>query len=162
METYMQVLGVGALSGMRSMAGPVRVSEYLSRHRSDPSISVNWLSSPLVSLAFKVMAAGEMGADKLSFTPSRITALPLAGRFFFGAAAGAALSEAKGGRRITGALLGGASAVTAAFMTYHVRRALTRTLGFPDPLVALAEDALVVTGGRRLFASERENPPSGG
>ncbi len=154
MKLIMQVLGVGALSGMRSMAGPTRVSEYLSRHRTDPSSPAGWFSSPVAAVAFKVMAAGEMGADKLPFTPARIAVLPLAGRFFFGAAAGAALSEAKSGRRITGALLGGTSAVVTSYVSYHTRRALTKGLGLPDPLVAVAEDVLVVIGGRRLFDQE--------
>jgi hypothetical protein len=66
-----------------------------------------------------------------------------------GALAGAALTPET--RRV-GALLGCAAAVAATWLVYAARRAATRSLGIPNVVAGLVEDALAIGVGSR-FAS---------
>ena len=43
-----------------------------------------------------------------------------------------------------GAVLGGLGALAGSFAFYHLRYFLTHEKGLPDPVVALAEDALAI------------------
>jgi hypothetical protein len=63
---------------------------------------------------------------------------------------GITLSQLGGRSRVVGALLGAASAVTGAFIGYHWRVNTVEDTGLPDLPVALAEDAVVIGGGRAL------------
>jgi uncharacterized membrane protein len=85
-----------------------------------------------------VAAAGEMVADKTTWIPPRCDPPSLAGRVISGALAGRLVGGPAGAR---------AGAATAAASTYASERArelLGQRLGLPDPVLAVAEDALVL------------------
>lgn len=149
-KTALRVLTLGAVAGMRSMSAPALVSGYLQQRQlaalADSPLS--WLGTGTAHTALRLAAAGELIADKLPGIPARIQPLPLLGRAASGAVAGAALSDADGENWVVGAALGAVSAVIATFGMYHLRRALTRGLGLPDPLVALAEDGVALAAGK--------------
>lgn len=136
--TLKRILAIGAITGMRSMAGAAT----LARHGG------------LLKGATALMAAGEMAADKTSFVGNRTDALPLAGRAAMGALLGALIARERHDGVVFGALLGAAAAVAAAHLAYQLRIRM--------PLSAVAggmlEDAIVVGAGT-LYAKQDDDQP---
>jgi uncharacterized membrane protein len=101
-------------------------------------------------------AGGELVADKLPRTPSRTTPPGLAGRLVGGAFAGRLLARASGadahGAAVC-ALIASGAACGSAFAGERTRAALGRRTGLPDPVFAVAEDAIAV--GVALAATRR-------
>src|SRR5690554_6569809 len=83
-------LGMGAVSGMRSLSGIA----FLSHRLSDDSFGrrvgkvASLLKSKRVSRLLTALAAGEMATDKLPVVPARTEVAPLLGRAALGALAG--------------------------------------------------------------------------
>jgi uncharacterized membrane protein len=149
-----RTLGLGAISGLRSLSGPAFVSRSASRGRLDlGGTPLAFLSSSRLSKVLSVMELGELVGDKLPMTPSRSALPPLLGRAASGGLVGAAVFASEGRRATTGAALGSAAAVVAAFAGERLRALATEKTGLPGPVVALAEDAIVLLVG---FSSLRD------
>lgn len=145
----LKVIGLGAISGLRSMSGPASVARAARDGRVPlEETRLSFLGSPRVAQLLTVFQAGEMVGDKLPATPSRTALPPLLGRAGSGALVGAAVSE--NGRPVA-ALLGAGSAVTAAFAGEGLRAVVGQATGAPDALVAVAEDAVVLAVAARLL-----------
>ena len=145
-----KALALGAISGLRSASGPAFVSRAAGRgdmHLSGTRLA--FLGSPLLSKALTVMQLGETVGDKLPMTPSRTTILPLLGRATSGGLVGAAAFVSEDRRAATGAILGSSAAVAAAYAGEGLRALVGTSSGLPDPVVALAEDAVVLVVGSR-------------
>lgn len=156
-HTYFQAAALGAVTGMRSMGGPALASDHLASAHPDAlttSPFLRWLGTPKTVLVFKILAAGEIVGDKLPMTPSRLAPGPLFGRFLFGGLIGAALCAADGKRVEAGAAIGALAAVASAFTFYHLRQWADKTTGLPDPIVAVAEDAVAFFGGWSVLRTE--------
>ena len=151
-----KALTLGAISGLRSMSGPAFVSRAASQGRLNlEGTSLGFLGSPRVSRALMVMKLGELIGDKLPIIPSR-TSLPiLFGRAASGALVGAALFASDGRRITTGAALGSSAAIAAALAGEKLRALASEKTGLPDPLFALAEDAVVLLVGSRSLRDAR-------
>jgi uncharacterized membrane protein len=151
-----RALGLGAISGLRSLSGPAFVSRAASREDLDLDDTIfAFLGSPRVSKALVLMELGELVGDKLPAIPSRTSPPPLLGRAASGALVGAAVFASEGRRATTGAALGSTAAVGAAFAGEWIRALVVEKTGFPDPVVALAEDATVLLVGRRSLRNIR-------
>jgi uncharacterized membrane protein len=151
---WRKALALGSISGLRSLSGPVFVSRAASRGRLDlEGTHLAFLGSPRLAKLLALMELGELVGDKLPITPSRTAPPPLLGRAASGGLVGAAVFVAEGRRAATGAVLGSAAAVVAAFAGERLRAQLVEVSGLPDPVVALAGDAIVLLVG---FASLRE------
>ena len=152
-DTVARVLGIGAITGLRSTAGPAALSRAVSAGRigglEDTPFAV--LGSSKVSTLLTLFEIGELIADKLPITPSRTSLPPLLGRAACGALAGAALFVSEKRRAEAGAVLGALSAATAAYAGESLRMRIAEKLGVPDPIVALLEDGIVVFGTSRLL-----------
>lgn len=148
-----RILGLGALAGMRTMSAPAFLIAYLRQQEpgSFDGAPLRLLASPGAEWATRLLAAGELAADKVPGIPARIEPPALFARAVSGGAAGYLLSMVHQKSKGKGAVLGATAAVASAFAAYHARRALVNSLGVPDPAVALLEDALVIGGGRRLM-----------
>ena len=87
---FWPVMGFATLAGMRSMSAPAFLSHYFSRqpHAGLDGSMLQFMQKPLTAKALKVMAAGEMVADKLPTTPDRIAPPVLLGRLLSGALVG--------------------------------------------------------------------------
>jgi uncharacterized membrane protein len=85
-----------------------------------------------------VAAAGEMASDKTPWIPPRSDPAALAGRVISGALAGRLVGGARGAR------LGAATAAAGTYASERARALLGERLGIPDPLLGVAEDALVI------------------
>jgi len=103
--------------------------------------------NPDIAGIITFMAAGEMLVDKIGVLPGRNQPLPLAGRIVLGGACGLLLGDSEGLPPATGAAIGAAAAGVSAMVTVRIRTGLDR-MGLPDPLVGLAEDAVVIAVGR--------------
>ena len=68
---------------------------------------------------------------------------------------GAVLFASEGRRVAAGAVLGSTAAVAAAFAGERLRVLAGEKTGLPDPVVALAGDAIVLLGGLRLMNDVR-------
>ena len=148
-QSFLKSFGIGIVSGMRSMMGLAVVSHKFSRvmPSSEPHSPIEYAANPKTAAVLKVLAVGELIGDKMPQTPAR-TAMPGLGfRVLSGGTCGALLSEAEGQSVAQGAMLGGFGAVVGAFAFLRLRLWLDEELGLPDPVVALAEDALTITVG---------------
>ena len=151
-----KAIALGTISGLRSMSGPAFLSRAASQDRLNlEGTPLAFLASPRISKALVVMELGELVGDKLPIIPSR-TSLPiLLGRAASGGLVGAALFTSDGRRVTTGAAVGAAAAVTAALAGEQLRALAGEKTGLPDPLLALAEDAVVLLVGHRSLGESR-------
>ncbi len=151
-----RALGLGAISGLRSLSGPALVSRAAAKGSlSLEGTALAFLGSPGVSKALLVMVLGELVGDKLPVTPSRTALPPLLGRAASGALVGAALFASDGRHVAAGAAFGSSAAVAAAFAGERLRALAGEKTGLPDPVFALAEDAAVLLGGSHLLKDVR-------
>jgi uncharacterized membrane protein len=151
-----RALGLGAISGLRSLSGPAFVSRAASR--GDLNLDgtfLAFLSSPRLSKALVLMELGELVGDKLPVTPSRTSLPPLLGRAASGALVGAAIFVSEGRRATIGAALGSTAAIAAGLAGEWIRALTVEKTGFPDPVVAFAEDVAVLLVGLRSLRNVR-------
>ena len=146
-KTYLQIAKLGAVAGMRSMAAIAILSDYLAK--TDPKAledtPLALLKTSAATTTLKVAAAGEMLADKMPFTPARISPPPLLWRVLWGALLGVALTfQRREPDRLAAALVGGTAALVTTYLAYHLRVQAGERLHIPDPLLGVAEDALVI------------------
>ena len=154
MNLYLRAVSIGAVAGMRSASAPALTSHYFAKN---PSLFLD--SSPLKGIGLtttanvlKFMALGELVADKLPFVPPRTQPGPLGARAVSGGVCGAAVFLAEGERAEIGAALGAASAVASSFLFMSLRHVIGKAAKLPDPVVALAEDGLMLGIGYAVFA----------
>lgn len=154
---FWPVMGFATLAGMRSMSAPAFLSHYLSRqaHTGLAKSPLRFLQKPVTATVLKVIAAGEMVADKLPSTPDRTAPPVLLGRLLSGALVGAAWYKSRHGSAIGGGLLGGLVAVGATFVSYALRTGISKQAGLPIALVGVGEDALVLAGGTALVQGQQ-------
>ncbi|GAB3896470.1 DUF4126 family protein [Spirosoma agri] len=152
-RTYLTAFQIGIVAGMRAMSAPAFVSHKLAHMGGQlpPKSSFHLLASPKTATVLNVLAAGELIGDKRPSAPDRTTPFALTGRVMSGAVSGAALSEIDGQTAGYGAVAGGLGALVGSFAFFHLRHWLTHEQNLPDPLVALAEDAIAIGTGWRLI-----------
>ncbi len=150
-----RAIGLGAITGLRSLSGPA----FLSRAAAKGLVSLDgtplaFLNSPRLSKVLVIMELGEIVGDKLPITPSRTSPPILLGRAASGGLVGAISYLSEGRRIATGAVLGSCAAAAAAFAGERLRVLVGEKTGLPDPVVALAEDAVVMIVGHRSLGDD--------
>lgn len=120
-----RTIAVGALSGMRSLAGPMA----LARRRGGSTARV-----------LTVLGGAEMVADKTPYVGNRTDAVPLAGRAVMGGLAGGFIAGEYRENILLGALLGASAAVIAAHLAFQIRTRLPMS----DVMSGALEDAVVI------------------
>lgn len=103
-------------------------------------------------------AAGELVADKLPQTPSRLDPGPLGGRLTLGAAAGAGIAAATGRSQVLGVVFGAAGAALGSWAGARYRAVMAERGGAPDAVWALAEDAVAIGVG--MAATDTGSAPA--
>ncbi len=137
------VLLAGA-TGARGMLGIAATSRALARAHADPHVQpARALANPRVRIATTAFAAMELAGDKLPGIPNRIDPGPIVGRALSGALIGAVIGEISGRNRVTSALIGAASAVLGAHLTFQLRKHLIDAM--PAVPAAMVEDAIVMS-----------------
>ena len=144
---------MGAITGLRSTAGPAALSRAISSGRIESAGGRFFavLGSTKVATVLTVCEVGELIGDKLPTTASRTSPPPLIGRALSGAIVGATLFASEGRSKVAGASLGAGAAVAAAYAGERLRARIGQQLGVPDGLVALLEDGIVLYSGHRLM-----------
>ena len=127
MDAYLLALGIGFVAGLRSMM---------------PLAMLRAAKHDWTGILFAVVALGELIADKLPQTPSRLSIMPLAGRIVVGAYAGATVSAFHSGSLVAGALIGAAAALAGSYAGHAYRTQLASRV--PDLTLALVEDAVAI------------------
>ncbi len=133
----------GALSGGRSAVGPA----LLALENGQRKGRFRGKRIRRVASALQAVAAAELVADKLPFTPSRTRAVSLVARATSGGIVGAALSPRV---RLAGAAVGASAAVAATFLLHRLRAGLTGRLRLPNVIAGALEDLMVIGLGSRL------------
>ena len=100
-----------------------------------------------------MLAIGELIADKLPSTPSRLKPPGLIARFILGGLSGAGVAVAGGQSMRRRRILGAAGGIAGAFAGNRVRAGLVKAFKAPDYVIALLEDAVAIAGG--LFIVSR-------
>jgi uncharacterized membrane protein len=136
---------IGAVSGLRAFTGPAIISDAASRKivpvKRTP---VSWLASHNIATTTALLAAAELVADKLPFTPRRTAALGLIARGVTGAICGmAVVGRGKRSEMVAGAVVGASAALAAAWVGYQYRQRVK----LPKFLAAILEDTVAVTAG---------------
>jgi len=144
-----QVIGLGILAGMRSSAAPVITSHILSHHHSRnlEHTALGVMQSDRVADTLKLIAIGEIIADKLPAAPDRIKPASIAARCISGALAGASVFKASGGKAVWGGLIGAATAAASTYGSFWMRKNAVKRTRIVDPIVGALEDALVIGAG---------------
>jgi uncharacterized membrane protein len=88
-------------------------------------------------------AAGELVADKLPMTPSRLEPQGIIGRFVLGALAAGLFAQTRQAPRLPAAAIGAASAIVAAKIGHDLRAQAAKQV--PDPAVAVVEDTVALS-----------------
>jgi uncharacterized membrane protein len=144
---FLCAFAIGIVAGLRSMTAPAAMCwaahlGWIDLHQSP----LAFMGSAWATALFSLFAVGELIADKLPFTPSRLAPGPLGARIVMGGLSAAALFAAVGRSLLAGAVTGGLGGVAGAFMGYHARRWLTHSMKLPDLVIALIEDAIAIGG----------------
>ena len=142
---------LGVVSGSRSMLAPAIVSRAAALSERGEGVA-GLLQSQSAQRVLPLLAAGELVADKLPWTPARTGAAPLAGRLGSGALVGAAIAPP--GARLAAAAAGAGGAATGTFAGFHLRR-YAAARGVPDAVTALCEDALALGLGLAIVSLAR-------
>ena len=152
-----ETLGLAAITGLRSMAGPALLSRIIRRGDVERLQGTPFaaLGSPKVSAFLRLLMVGEMIADKTPYIPARTSAPALTGRALSGALVGAALFAAAGQRPAIGAMLGVPPAIVADYVGEKFRVRGPEKLGVPSSVLGLIEDGIVLSFGTYLLQQSR-------
>ncbi|SHJ82042.1 Uncharacterized membrane protein [Hymenobacter daecheongensis DSM 21074] len=157
-----KTLGAGALAGLRSMTPLATLSSSLAKHNSAnlAASPLRFLQSKAAATGLKLLAGGEMVADKIPGMPNRTNPTALLGRALSGALIGATMYKAGKNRQVAvGAALGSVAAVAATFASFHLRKSLGKQTQVPDTAWALAEDAATLGSSLAVAKAPKEARP---
>src|SRR5579863_7864453 len=149
---YIRAAGMGAVSGLRSMAGPAIVAEAAGSHRIDlRGTPLAWLGSGHAMRTSTLLALGELVADKFPSAPDRLNPGSLIVRAISGAVCGYAICRRERPRHEKwGSAVVGATAALAATWAGSAFRKNTR---LPRIVAALTEDAVAMMTGATVVAA---------
>lgn len=142
-DIYVKAASLGAVAGLRALTAPALLGYFASSEKDD-DLKNNPLASPKVSAAVGLLAVGELVGDKLPFTPNRTEIPGLAARIVSGAFVGGSICAARKKFVLTGAILGAASAVAAAYAGQNIRRIISEESDVPSAVLGAVEDVIAV------------------
>ncbi len=118
-----------------------------------PAVALAATGSPL-ALPAGILAAGELVADKLPITPSRLEPPALGVRILSGAYCAFVLADAFDGDIGCGLSNGILGALSGAWAGYNLRKKLDETTPVPDIFLGLAEDTAALA--LAFFLAQRD------
>jgi uncharacterized membrane protein len=152
-EVVCAIFAIGMLTGLRAMSPITVICWFALFHRLPLGTGwASYLGSKVAVVLFSLGAVGELIADKLPKTPSRLKPPGFGARIAMGGLCGLVLATAASFSLIGGAILGAIGAVAGTYLGSFVRTRATSKFGLPDLPVALVEDVICV-GGSFIVAS---------
>jgi uncharacterized membrane protein len=150
---YLQALSLGFVSGMRSTFAAAILTHYLSetQAKSLKKSRLSFMGSPIAASVTKLFAGGEVIADKLPSTPSRIKFPGILFRVASGAFAGAVIATNKKESLAKGLLLGSAGAIAGSYACYYLRKYISKIPHVKDAYVGTAEDIAAIGIGMAVM-----------
>ena len=141
-----QSIALGIVAGMRSASAPAIAAHILSTSKPKQLLKtpLAFMRSEGGATLLKVMAAGELIADKLPFAGDRIQPIGLVARGVSGAISGGSISKGNGDKLVNGTLLGTAAAIGSSFAFFYLRKYVVNKTKIDDPIIGSIEDALVI------------------
>jgi len=144
LPVLLRAAALGAASGSRSSVGVTAVA--LTSARGDRGRLASGLGSTAGTAASGVFALGELVADKLPTTPSRLAPPALGGRVLLGGTAAVAEARRDGHDPVLPALVGAAGAIGAALLGARLRGVASQRFGSDKP-GAFLEDGVAAALG---------------
>ena len=143
MGTIKRAAALGALSGMRSMAGIAVLSKRLGRKRAHHR-GARILRQTALLRVLPVLRIGEIIVDKLPLLPNRTAPLPLAARALMGGLVGGILASEERGPVWLATGVGALAAIAAAHLAFRARKYAHERRSIPDAVLASVEDGMVL------------------
>jgi uncharacterized membrane protein len=145
-EVLILAFAIGVIAGLRAMTAPAVVACVGYWHKLLQGTTFSFMGTLPAAIIFAALALGELYADQLPSTPSRLAPVGLIARIVTGGLSGACLAAAGAQSIAFGAVLGAVGGVVGAFAGYHARTGLVRALKVRDLPIALLEDAIAIGG----------------
>jgi uncharacterized membrane protein len=145
---------IGVVAGLRSMT-PLAVVAWFA-HLRWPDLRqthFSFMAAAPTAWVFTVLACAELVADKLPFTPSRLTAGPLGARIVSGGVCASVLCFAANQSVFLGAIVGVIGGLAGAFAGYTARTRLAPRAAVPPLAAALIEDVVAIALAIAVAAS---------
>lgn len=144
-QVFTAASAIGIVAGMRAFAAPAIVAQLAWRGAlSIDGEGLKKIGRPKTAKVLSALSIGELIGDKVPTIPKRTRSFALITRMLSGALCGAVLCASRKRSPAIGAMAGALGATGGTFAAYHLRKAITESLGLPDPAVAVAEDALAI------------------
>ncbi|MBV9468442.1 MAG: DUF4126 family protein [Abitibacteriaceae bacterium] len=156
-RAFKRAIGLGTIAGLRSLSAPALLSA--AANKEDFGLEGTpfaWMELPQAALGLRVLAVGEMIADKTPKIPARTSPIALIGRAGTGALVGAAVFAADDQPLALGAVVGAMAAVVATFAAYKLRTQATDKWHVPNVVAGLIEDSIVAASGKTLLLATDE------
>ncbi|CCF84358.1 DUF4126 family protein [Nitrolancea hollandica] len=159
--SYWNAAMLGAVAGLRTMLPWALLATAANRPgapflQRSPS-PARFLRSPVALIGFSLAAVGELVADQLPSTPSRLAPGALAGRLISGALASAVVCLNARRSPLTGMVIGTAAAGAGAVAGYSIRMTLGRVTGVPDHVWGAVEDIFALGLGALVLRTRLRN-----
>lgn len=154
-KTYASATVLATVAGLRSQLPLAMLAASADRGRFavDADGPLGLLRSRVTLVVTGLAAGGEIVADKLPMTPSRLEPQALVGRMLFGALAGACVARNAAQPVVPSLVLGAAGAGVGSAVGYTARMFLDRVTGLPDPLWGAVEDFVAIGLGIAAIGS---------
>lgn len=144
-QIYTAASAIGIVAGMRAFAAPAIVAQLACRGTfSIGCEALKTMGKRKTANVLSALSVGELIGDKVPTIPKRTRSFALITRIISGAVCGAVLCASRKRPPVLGAMAGAFGATGGTFAAYHLRKAITESLGLPGPAVAVAEDALAI------------------
>lgn len=145
---YQNAAILGAVAGLRTILPWALLATAANRPgasflQRSPS-PVQLLRSPVALIGFSLAAVGELIADQLPSTPSRLALGALAGRLVSGALCSAVVCLNARRSPLAGLAVGAVAAGAGAVAGYSARMTLGRITGIPDHIWGGVEDIIAL------------------
>ena len=137
---------IGFCAGLRALTAPAVTAWAVHRDWLRLEGPLSFIGSVPSVIILTLLAVGELVVDKLPSTSRRTAAPGLIGRMLTGGLTGACVAVGRFQPAIAGAALGVLGGVVGAFVGYHVRLRVVKSLEIRDIYVALVEDVVAVVG----------------
>ena len=147
-DLIIRTAALGIVAGMRSMM-PLALLNWTNppAEGEDTSLAGRLSNLPAARISVTTAALGEIIADKLPNTPSRIKPGPFLGRIAIGGQVGSTMFRRANKSALMGAAIGAAGATLGTLIGYYSRTTLDKNTGVPDTVWAVTEDAIAFSLG---------------